>query len=322
MVSYQVNNDQPTHMFRNLLLSLPGLLLVSAGMAQAKKPTLMVVPADQWCVARGFTQTFDNQGSKETYPDYTKALQNDFDLYASMSKIGELMADRGFPVKDLEQMLKAQKEDVAETIVAGFQENPIDQLYRVAKADIIIQLNYQVNKGMRGQSVSFDMRGLDAYSKKMVAGASGSGQEKSGGATAELLQEAAIAHMNKFFDDITRHFDDMFANGREVTLRVRVAEDSPYNLMDDVDGEELNVLIENWVHDNTVQHRFSWDSNSPTETRGDFEQVRIPLYDANGRALDTRAWARGLQKHLKDKHRVNAKLLPKGLGSSTLVIGK
>lgn len=304
------------------LFSFLAALSLSAALAQAKKPTLMVVPADQWCVARNFTQVFDNQGVKEVYPDYAKALQNDLDLYASISKIGELMADRGFPIKDLEQMLKAQKEEVAETIVAGFQENPIDQLYRVAKADIIIQLNFNVNKGMRGQSVYFDMRGLDAYSKKQVAGASNTGPEKSGGAVAELLQEAAVAHMDKFFDDLTRHFDDLFANGREVTLKVRVAADSPLNLMDDVGGEELNVLIENWVNDNTVKHRYSWDGSSPTETKGDFEQVRIPLYDTNDRALDTRGWVRGLQKHLKDQHRISSKILPKGLGSSILVIGK
>ncbi|HRF78839.1 MAG TPA: DUF6175 family protein [Flavobacteriales bacterium] len=305
-----------------ILFALPGLFALTMAMAQAKKPTLMVVPADNLCVQKGYTQVFDNQGTKETYPDFTKALQNDFDLYTAISKIGEIMADRGFPLKDLEMMLKEQKAEVAENMVADLAENPIDQLYRVAKADIILQLNYKVEDGMRGKKVSFDIRLLDAYSMKMVGGASGTGQEKNTGSATELLQEAVLAHMDKIIDDLTRHFDDLFANGREVTLKVRVASDSPINLMDDVGGEELNVQIENWVHENTVKHRFSWTSNSPTETRGDFEQVRIPLYGANDRALDTRTWARGLQKHLKDTYNISAKLLPKGLGSSTLVIGK
>ena len=82
------------------------LCTVSA-MGQAKKPTLMVVPSDAWCKEHGFEQTFDNQGTPEQIPDYKAAVSTDKQLNAVISKINILMADRGFPLKDLQQNVKS-----------------------------------------------------------------------------------------------------------------------------------------------------------------------------------------------------------------------
>jgi hypothetical protein len=53
-----------------------------------------------------------------------------------------------------------------------------------------------------------------------------------------------------------------------------------------------------------------------------FEQVRIALMDATGKAQDTRGWAKGLQKFLKEKYQITAKLTMKGLGQASIVIGE
>ena len=52
-----------------------------------------------------------------------------------------------------------------------------------------------------------------------------------------------------------------------------------------------------------------------------FEQVRIPLFNQQGRALDTRQWARGLVNKLKEMGIVS-KLMVKGLGQATIIIGE
>ena len=36
---------------------------------QAKKPTIMVVPSDNWCVQNGYTETYDNQGKNGSMPN-------------------------------------------------------------------------------------------------------------------------------------------------------------------------------------------------------------------------------------------------------------
>lgn len=73
---------------------------VATMMGQAKKPTIMVVPSDVWCNKMGYVQEYDELGTKKIIADYKTALQNDMDLKLVISKINELMADRGFPLKE------------------------------------------------------------------------------------------------------------------------------------------------------------------------------------------------------------------------------
>ena len=58
-------------------------------------------------------------------------------------------------------------------------------------------------------------------------------------------------------------------------------------------GAELQEIIEDWVAQNTVAHRFSL--TDATENMMLFEQVRIPLYRENGMARDTRSFANDLR---------------------------
>jgi hypothetical protein len=82
-------------------------LLTNAVFGQAKKPTLMILPSDNWCEQRYFMTEFDNQGTKQKVPNYKQAFQEDTEIGQVMTKIGSLMIDRGFPLKDAEQELKA-----------------------------------------------------------------------------------------------------------------------------------------------------------------------------------------------------------------------
>ena len=50
---------------------------------QAKKPTIMVVPANVWCTHNGYTQKYNNQGTITEIPDYKKALDNDLNVSVS-----------------------------------------------------------------------------------------------------------------------------------------------------------------------------------------------------------------------------------------------
>ncbi|MBO7223513.1 MAG: hypothetical protein J6V70_05220, partial [Kiritimatiellae bacterium] len=60
---------------------------------------------------------------------------------------------------------------------------------------------------------------------------------------------------------------------------------------------------------------------SNTETRAKFEQVRIPMFNEKGRAMDARMFATQLRKHLKSQG-VDSKVMNKGLGEAVIVIGE
>lgn len=312
-------------MKRVILFVLP-ILLPMVIFGQAKKPTLMVVPSDNWCVQNGFFQEFDNQGMVMKIPDYRKAMQENFELKLVIAKIGELMAERGFPLKDLEAALKSvanqSAEDAMMTSKSGgeLKESPIDLLRKTAKADIWIEVSWNVATTGPKKTVSFILQGKDAYSDKQVAASSGTGAPSFSAEIAVLLQEAVLSHLDNFNAQLQNHFNDMFENGREITMKVRVWDSFDGDLESEYDNEELGIIIENWVNDNTVQHRFN--ISTATENMLFFEQMRIPLYDASGNPTDTRRWARGLQKFLKDSYTIESKITTKGLGEAQLIIGE
>lgn len=312
---------------KKVLLTLAGILTLTLGSwAQAKKPTIMVVPSDAWCNINGYTQTFDNQGKTVVVPDYKKALQENTDLLSVISKINEMMTERGFPLKNLESALKTLESNAAEDAMttsksgAELSQSPVDKLKQVAKADIIMQLTWTVVKRGPETAIDFNLQGLDSYTDKQVAAASGKGPSRMSSTAPDLLREAVLAQIDGFNAQLQSHFDDMFANGREVILRITKFDSFDGDLESEYGGEELGSLIEAWVNDNTVNNRFN--TTDATENMMLFEQVRIPLFDANNKPVDTRGWAKGLQKYLKDTHQIEAKLKMKGLGQAQLVIGE
>jgi hypothetical protein len=301
------------------------LMNISIASGQAKKPTIMVVPSDVWCTKNGYMLNYDNQGSIERIPDYKRALQENSDLLLVVSKIGGLMAERGFALKTLEGSLKSLQSESAEDALltskggAEVNESPIDKLKKTAKADIIMQMTWTINETGPKKSVTFILNGIDSYTDKQIASASGTGAPSFSAELPVLLEEAALSQLDNFNAQLQAHFDDLLANGREISLRIKTFSSFDGDLEKEYGGEELGSIIEKWVSDNTVKGRFN--TTDATESMMFFEQVRIPLYDSNNRAIDARGWAKDLQKMLKDKYAITAKLMTKGQGQATIVIG-
>ena len=292
--------------------------------SQAKKPTLMVVPSDLYCNQHGYMQTFNNQGQTENVPDYKRALQNDPQLLTGITVIGQMMADRGFPLKLMEQELKSLNEESAEDALltsksgSDIAESPVDRLKKKSKSDIILQTTWLVNRTGPKYSLTFNLQGIDAYTNKQIAACQGTGDPTFSAELPVLIEESIANHLETFTTQLQNHFNDMFENGREITLRVKKWDDSEYDLESEFNGTELSDIIEDWVSANTVKGRFN--TSDATENFMYFEQVRIPLFDENQRAMDARRWTRGLINKLKTLG-VPAKLMMKGLGQATIVIG-
>ncbi len=302
------------------------LCIGASAFSQAKKPIIMVVPSDLWCIKNGYSMEYNNQGTIMKVPDYKKAVQESTELLIVIAKINELMQERGFPLKNLESSLKTLQNEAAEDAMAqsksgaSISESAVDKLKKVAKADIVMQLTWTINETGPKKSVTFILQGLDAYSDKQIAGASGTGQPSFSAELPVLLQEAVLAHLDNFNTQLQAHFESLFADGREVRLRVKKFDSFNGDLETEFDGEELRTHIENWVSDNTVKNRFN--KTTDTENMMLFDEVRIPLYDINNRPVDTMGWARGIQKLLKDKFQVVSKLGTKGLGEAIITVGE
>ena len=311
------------HIF--LLFSL-GISILS--FSQAKKPTLMILPSDNWCEQRYFMTEFDNQGTKQKVPNYKQAFQEDTEIGQVISKIGSLMIDRGFPLKDVEQELKAIEARTAEDNMttssssgSGISESPLDKLKNKAKADIIIQIWWKVSKTDNGKVVSFVLEAFDAYTSKRIAASSGNGSPNDKEIVPVLLQNAILSNIDPFVSQLQAHFDDMFNNGREITLTLKKWNNWDKDFETEVDDKELIDYVNEWLQKNTVKGRFNVSDASENKIR--CEQVRIPLYDSNNNAVDARQFAKGMQKYFKSApFNYEVKLMTRGLGEAILVFGE
>ena len=313
---------------KSKIISIFVLLFISINLmfSQAKKPSIMIVPMDNWMQENGFMKKINSMGEDISYPDYRKATLENSELINVISKIGELMSERGFPTKDLEASLKSIEAQQAEDAMlsskngAETSESPIDRLKKVAKADIWMQVNWKViTKGPK-KKVDFTIRGIDAYTNNQIATSSGTGEFAMGVEPVELLREAILANLDLFNGQLLSHFDDMFENGRVISFRIKVWDDWDYDLeTEEFGNEELGILIEDWMGDNTVNNKFN--TVDATESMMFFDQVRIPLFNEKGRAIDARRWGNGLRKYLRTEFEIESKLMSQGLGQVQLILG-
>lgn len=310
-----------------IIILLIAFVCVFSTKAQVKKPTLMVVPADNWCVKNGYMDTFNDQGTMVEVPNYKRALQNSSECYNVITKINTLMSDRSFPLKDLSAVTKSMETNQAMDAVtttksgSGLSESPLDIIKRNANADIVIELNWSVNTIGPKRSITFSLAAKDAYTDKQVAGCQGTGTPSFSSELPVLLEEAVLGSMDNFTNQLQAHFDDMMENGREVSMEVKVVDNgSGVDLTSEYGGEELTDIIDDWVSDNSVKHRYNLSQGSENFLK--FEQIRIALYQANGRPNDTRRWARELAKTLASKYQIPCHVDIRGLGKAVVMIGE
>jgi len=291
---------------------------------QAKKPTLMVLPSDNWCEQRYFMTELDNQGTKQKVPNYKQAFQEDTELGQVITKLNSLLIRKAFEPKVAEQELKSIEAKTAEdnmtkSVASGAQiyESQLDKLRKRVKMDIIIQLWWKVNKD---KSVSFTLEALDAYTNKSIA-AQTFNAPPSDDVMPVKLEKAISNSFDPFLGDLQNHFNDMLTNGREILITLKRWDNWDKNFETEINGEELTDYINKWMNENTINKRFN--RTEATENLIIFEQVRIPIYDKNNNPMDAREFAKGLQKYLKaSPFNYEVKLMQRGLGEAILVLGE
>lgn len=297
--------------------------------AQIKKPELMVIPSDAWCIQNGYYTEVENMGTTVKVPNYKQALQENMGLKLAIAKLNDLMAERQFPLKSLEQEIKnleqRRMEDNLTTSKAGndLAESPLDEVARTAKCDIILELTWDVKDFGPKHSLSYILEGRDAYTSKSIGAASGTGAPSFTADVDVLLEEAIVANMDNFNNRLLDHFTEMQTIGREISLDIKVFANNAagIDLETEFGDDELLDVINNWLQLNTVQGRFTMPYAS--ENVANFTQVRIPVYDERGRAVDANGFAKGLAKMLKkEPYNIPSKVLVKGLGRAVIILGE
>lgn len=287
-----------------------------------KKPTLMILPSDNWCTQRYFTTTYEFQGVKTRVPNYQQAFQEDTELSQVISKVGQLLTAKGYSVKDAEQeiknlSIKAVEDDVtySSTSNSSIAETPLDVLKRRLKSDVVIMINWHY---IQDDYVSFTIEAFDSYTNKRIATSTSSTPRRK---NLSLTIEKVVKSNIKIFDkQLSDWYGTQKVEGREIVLTIKCWDNWSGNLEKEYDGVELIDVIQEWLRQHAVDGTFNL--SDATETFAQFEQVHIPLIK-DGRAIDARDFALELRTYLKNNpYNITSKLLIRGIGDVTVILGE
>ncbi len=296
-----------------------------AGKAQvAKKPTIMIVPAADWCQRNGYTDSSGNC-------DYSKALSNP-DMLSAIASMGDLMAAENYPMLSLEQALaNADTEEVYAMLLTSkgdgmIVESETDRLSRYGGADIMLSMSLEEVKRGPNKSIEFRVTSTDAASGKILHGDVGKSRN-SCASPGMLVKEAMHDLMPTFYDRINCHFAAMDQEGREGAVVFMIADDCPIHMESTVcmngDEGELAEYIEYWLDEHCVKGAHSQPQKS--RTRLAFNQMKMPLFGKGKfgnkpKALDASSFIKGMEKDLAS-FGISMSTTPVGIGKVLVTLG-
>lgn len=292
--------------------------------SQQQKPTMLVLPSDQLLQRYGKLKQQEALGKTLQVRDYAGYLLTDEDSKFIISTIQSKFIDFGYPLNDLEQTLKSINDQEMIDAVDGIQKDAKTVLLTSAKPDIILELDYsiQTDRSTRDfkKSLTYTLRAIDAFSNKVVATIQQTNFDNGKDKTPAGLMQAALDKDSKTFtQQINDHFNNIVANGRDITLRVTIENGVNLTMSDEcLDGDAYSDFIIDWVKVNTLQGAYNMSRN--TETEMYFTNVRIKTLNENGTQYSAYDFARELSKALNKGCGIKSKNTTQGLGDATISI--
>ncbi len=275
-------------------------------------------------------QDFTNMsGAIEKVPDYQKAFDENPEISMVIGAMQDFMTNEGYQVADLSASLarinnRAARDNMTMTKGGALVSSPIDELNKVAKCDITVEVFYTVKRDGPYKFVEFNVSAIDSYTSTPIStGNMGRGTSAPSTDMVNQLGEAVLSFKDKFISDMDMYYNRLFENGRQIYVRCTLAEDSPMDYEEEYDGEELSQLIENWVSDNAFKGNYSLIDKTENEVTFDYVNIPMVYTDANGRERGTDAnwFGSKLRKFIEGQTGVKCKLDLVGLGEINIILG-
>lgn len=227
--------------------------------------------------------------------DIRQVIETDPNIRLVLSKIREAFDKRGFTTIDFETKLKSQSSNNA--LSNNAQTNLSAMVIQGSGADIYVETEYIYTPSANGNSVKVLMKACDVS----TGGSLANKDAFSGQFYTEDIGRLAGAAVEKVADDflnvIQTKFDDIVENGRSIILDIKVDEAASLTLHQEVNGEELVDQIEDWVAESSYKNNYHIQGG--TELEMIFDDIRIPLKDANGRNYNISQFDREIRQFFR-----------------------
>lgn len=305
-----------------LLLAAAVLTAAEAG-AQAMLPSIMVRPGKAWCQANGYTTTRDNQGRKVADIDYAAAL-NDMKMLQSITTLEAMLKAEGFVTVNMRSRTDAIDLNAAEDMLDDDEDGSVadktalDVSREQARADIYLDINWEVEKIGPKKQLSYVLESKDFYTNDEVCSVDGIGEPSMSASEAVLLKEAVVGKMGTLKERLGNYMQDLRDNGRPVTIVVKVQQGASRHLQSPTPGGNLGRAITTWLKNNAVAHRVVPSPGSRTSAS---YRVNIPLYGPDELGQSAEDFAYQLSDFLAAApYNVKTRVSNRGLGYAVVYI--
>lgn len=227
--------------------------------------------------------------------DIRQTIESDPNIRIVLSKIREAFDNRGFTTVDFESKLKSQTANNALSQTA--QQDLKAMVIQGSGADIYVETEYIYDDSEAGSSVKVLMKACDVSTGNSFANK----DAFSGLFRTSDVGRLAGAAVEKVADDflvtLQNKFSDIVTNGRSIIVDFKVGENSSVTLNNEYNGEELADLLADWMADHSFKNNYHIQGT--TELEMIFDDVRIPLLDANGRNYNINQFDREIRQYLR-----------------------
>lgn len=260
-----------------MLVAAGGLRALCAEEVSTVQPKIMVVP-------------YVKEGE-----DIRTIIEQDPAIRIVMSKIREAFDARGFTTVDFETKLKSQS--VNNALSQDARSDLKTMIIQGSGADIYVETEYIYDTSASGSSVKVLMKACDVSTGNALASKDAfSGLFRT--TDVGRLAGAAVEKVaDEFLTVINSKFSDMIANGRSINVNFKVSPDADYNLQKEIGSDELTDLLTDWIAYHCYKNNYHIQGAAENELI--FDDVRIPLYDSEGRNYNINQFNRELRQYLR-----------------------
>ncbi|MCH5217682.1 MAG: hypothetical protein J1F07_03895 [Muribaculaceae bacterium] len=292
----------------------------SVNAVEQARPTIMVIPSDILMKRYGALKTQKINGVNTNIYDYNKYLLANNDNKALLSVITENFVDQNYPVQDFEQTLKQLRNNEILDEADGIGKDTKTILLTTAQPDLIIELDYAARMNMRGNmnsTYSYTLNVIDPYTNNVIATSTQS--DLKGDNVLDALSKPMKNNLAKINHDIVKSFSEISERGRNITVRINIAKDCPFNLDNrSITGKTYADWIVDYVKTHTVKGAYKLERNTAKELY--FVNCRIKLLNDDNTQYGVYDWARDMSDSLYKNLGVESTNKAQGLGEVVITI--
>lgn len=244
------------------------------------QPKIMVIP-------------FTKEGE-----DIRTILEADVNRRIAITKIKEAFDSKGFTTVDFTAKLKAAKDNNMFT-----SENQTDiktQIIQMSGADIYVQAEVNEQKAQSGNSVTLILTGYEASTGNSLSNKVGESGRFYTDDFGKLASKAVVNIAEDFLNVMQTKFTDIVNNGKSVIVDISFDTGSQHTMASEnlsTSGLPLSDELEEWMGKNAFKNNYHIQGT--TDLKMIFDDVRIPLKDANGNNYNPNKFALEIFKFLK-----------------------